>query len=73
VKGDLFVDVFFFHTMQYTQVGSLGTGSGGGKAVVLQGECVVGGSGIRTITVLISKRAAVSWDENFNVPARFGE
>lgn len=49
MKGDLFVDVFFFCKMQFIQVGSLGTGSGGGKAVVLQGEYVVGGSGIRKI------------------------
>lgn len=49
VKGDLFVDVFFFCKMQFTQVGRLETRSGGGKAVVLQGEYVVGGGGIRKI------------------------
>lgn len=57
MKGDLFVDVFFFcfvlffPKMQFIQVGSLGTRSGGGegKTVVLQGDYAVGGSGVRKV------------------------
>lgn len=73
MKGDLFVDVLFFLCkMHFVPAGSLGTGSGGGKAVVLQGVYVVGGSGISSV-VFNSKRAAVLWDEGFHIPTCFGE
>lgn len=44
VKGYLFVVVVFFVNCSSSQFGSLGTGNGG---VVLQGQFVVGASGIR--------------------------
>lgn len=44
MKADLFVDVVFFVKCSSSKVGSLGTGNGG---VVLQGQFVVGGSGVR--------------------------
>lgn len=47
VKGDLFVDVVFFVKCSSSEFGSLGTGNGRGKAVVLQGQFVMNGSGIR--------------------------